>query len=110
LNNPVGNTPQEPTIQLYKCSNGHAFLHRRDLCPDCGKKLVETRTSARARLITHTVVRVKPGEGPLMLGIAETETGAKTLCVVEERPVKDGDGVTLVWKAGIYHAAFRSPR
>lgn len=109
MDEPAGDTPQGATIPLYECPNGHSFLHGRDLCPDCGKKLAETRTSASARLIACTVVRVKPGEGPLVLGIAETETGAKTLCVVEEQPVKDGDGVTLLWKDGIYHAASRSP-
>ena len=89
------------TIEVYTCPNGHAFFVTDDACPKCGEPLETTTAEPIARLISHTTVRVNPTGRPFVLGIAEIDNGAKTLCIVEGEL---SDLVVLRKHDGLYHA------
>ena len=77
-------------LHVFACPNGHAFFIERPECPTCGGPLAGTREPANARLLTHTTVRVNPTGRPFILGLAETRSGARTLCVLDaEHAVSD---------------------
>lgn len=92
-------------IFAWYCRNGHRWLYRHNHCPECGEPLAETSIASGARLVSHTVVRVNPTGRPIHLGIAETVSGATTLCIVTGRIRGNGrDRVRLVLHDGRYHA------
>jgi hypothetical protein len=63
------------------------------------------RIPARARLVAHTTVRVNPTGVPYRLGVAVTDRGAATLCVIEGEIRGNGrDRVTLVERNGRFYA------
>jgi uncharacterized OB-fold protein len=92
-------------IIAWFCRNGHRWLYGHNNCPDCGEPLAETLIASDARLISHTVVRVNPTGRPIRLGVAETASGATTLCIITGRIRGNGrDHVRLVLRDGRYHA------
>ncbi|MEJ2719957.1 MAG: hypothetical protein P8181_02285, partial [bacterium] len=84
---------------------GHAFLYAHSECPVCGRVTSQMESSPLARLLALTTVRVTPTGVPFRLGLAETNEGAKTLCIVDGNV--DGDDVTLYVEEGLYHAGPR---
>jgi uncharacterized OB-fold protein len=92
-------------IHAYRCRDGTLYLHPHHSCPACGGRLVRVRIDPRARLVSHTTVRVNPSGEPLRLGVAVTDAGAATLCIVEGSLRGHGrDRVRLVLRDGRYHA------
>ncbi len=81
----------------WRCGKGHVYLYPHDECPRCALALVPTRLGSMARLRSCTTVRVNPSGAPFRLGIAVTDEGASTLCIVEG-PVRGSgrDRVVLV--------------
>ena len=88
-------------IAIYVCENGHAFVVEHDTCPDCGASLARRSDAPSARLVTHTVVRVNPSGEPFRLGLAETASGARTLCIVDDDV--SGDEGELYARDGRFH-------
>ena len=81
----------------WRCPNGHLFLYPHEKCPRCSLALTPTRLGAKARLRSATTVRVNPSGAPFQLGIAVTDEGASTLCIVEGTVRGNGrDRVVLV--------------
>jgi uncharacterized OB-fold protein len=69
-------------IEAFRCPAGHCFLNRYPRCPACGDRLTALTIASTARLLTHTIVRVNPTGRPIALGIARTDCGAATLCII----------------------------
>jgi uncharacterized OB-fold protein len=98
-------------ITAWSCRNKHLWLYGHDVCPDCGGPLFETSVSSDARLVSHTVVRVNPTGFPIRLGVAETASGARTLCIITGGIRGNGrDRVRLVLRDGRYHALTTTSR
>ncbi len=74
----------QATIRIYGCKAGHACFTSGAGCPACGGTLTERAEPAQATLITQTIVRVNPSGEPFGLGLAETQSGARTLCLLDE--------------------------
>jgi len=95
-------------LVLRRCGNSHAFFFAFESCPLCGGKLEIFESAPDAELVSHTVVRVSPTGCPFALGLARTENGAQTLCIIEDgvdkNPEKD---VILAERGGLYYAARR---
>jgi uncharacterized OB-fold protein len=86
-------------------------LHEHDDCPNCGGRLAPARIINEAIVISHTVVRVNPTGSPIHLGVARTDAGATTLCVIHGKLRGNGhDRVRLVLRDGRYHALARGAR
>jgi len=98
-------------VVAYRCGNGCLWLYHHDDCPECGNLLVPTRIPNRATVIAHTVVRVNPSGSPVHLGIAKTNSGATTLCILRGQIRGNGrDRVRLVAIDGRFHALARGFR
>ena len=92
-------------INARRCPRGCLWLHGYKSCPGCGAATTAVKISARAALISHTVVRVNPSGAPITLGVARARGGAATLCIVEGNVRGNGyERVTLVLKNGRYRA------
>jgi len=100
--------PVETDLLLYSCPSGHAYFIRHAHCPECRLELAESRQPSTAVIVSQTTVRVNPAGPPFRLGVAKVESGAKTLCVIDET-VPDGDlvSVTLERRGDLYHALKR---
>jgi uncharacterized OB-fold protein len=95
---------RDARLTIYRCDEGHAFFYSHRDCPVCGKATRETSSPPEAKLISHTVVRVSPTGQQSHLGLAETEGGAKTLCIIDEGVDADRGDVIVYLKGGLYHA------
>ncbi|MCH7549224.1 MAG: hypothetical protein IH969_06800 [Candidatus Krumholzibacteriota bacterium] len=92
-------------LEGWSCRRGHAFLYSHECCPACGAELSPRRLRAHATLRSCTTVRVNPDGDPYRIGIAVTEQGARTLCMVEGKIRGNGrDRVQLVLREGRYVA------
>jgi uncharacterized OB-fold protein len=100
--------PSEPDLLLYRCPSGHAYFVKHARCPECDLELAESRQPPAAVIVSQTTVRVNPTGAPFRLGVAEVQSGAKTLCVIRET-VPEGDlvSVTLERRGDLYHALER---
>lgn len=86
-------------------------MHDHGKCPRCGGALSPARIGSGARIVSHTVVRVNPTGSPIHLGVARTDSGATTLCVIHGDIRGNGrDRVRLVVRDGRYHALARRAR
>jgi len=95
-----------PTLTLFKCGNSHTFFYPHNVCPECGNELIEIKSPNDAVLVSRTTVRVSPTGSPFELGLARVESGAKTLCIIEEGyGDTDTDEVVLFKKNGLFHAS-----
>ncbi|UCG52264.1 MAG: hypothetical protein JSW58_01535 [Candidatus Latescibacterota bacterium] len=94
-------------LTVFQCPTGHAFFYPHDVCPLCGTSLRETKSSPDAWLVSSTTVRVNPTGAPYLLGLAQVENGAKTLCIIDE-PIGDETPVVIYVKDGLYHARPRN--
>ena len=105
--NPRGN---DAKLTIHRCGEGHAFFHPHDQCPVCGGATHTEQVDAAATIISHTTVRVTPGGQQFRLGLAENDSGAKTLCIIDDGvDVDDGD-VIVYLEDGLYHATSRTKR
>jgi uncharacterized OB-fold protein len=97
-------------ISVQRCAGNHAFVFPHTACPTCGEALRRVLVAPAARLVAFTTVRVGPADGPFRLGIAELDTGPKTLCLLDDDLVgKDGEEVVLRFENGLYHAGRAAP-
>ncbi len=103
----IGERDRDRRLTIYRCSGGHSFLYPHTACPMCGNATREFESSSHARLVTYTTVRVTPTGQQLQLGLAQTEDGAKTLCIIDEDVEGDCVDVTLYLENDLYHARCR---
>ncbi len=89
-------------LNTYVCELAHAFLVEHDVCPECNGALARRADEPRATLVAHTVVRVNPSGRPFRLGLAITNSGARTLCIIDDGV--RGEEVELYAREGCFHA------
>jgi len=90
-------------LTVFVCAGGHAFfVSREGGCPRCGGPLTQSTEPAVARLVVTTTVRVTPSGRPFVLGLAQTRSGARTLCLVDEASA--GDAVQLALDGDCFRA------
>ncbi|MFC6719802.1 Zn-ribbon domain-containing OB-fold protein [Natrialbaceae archaeon GCM10025810] len=81
-----------------ECSNGHACLPPRNLCPDCGDSVLKRRSlPERGEIASHTTIRV-PGpefeaDAPYVLAVVSL--GSISLTGRVENVDPDGDEVAV---------------
>ena len=94
-------------LTIHRCGEGHAFFHPHGQCPVCGSATQTEQSGATATIIAHTTVRVTPNGQQFRLGLAENDSGAKTLCIIDDGvDVDDGD-VIVYFEDGLYHVRSR---
>lgn len=97
---------QDKGLLVLRCRRGHYFLSTHEECPACGAPLERHRTDPGATLIALTTVRVTPTGKPFRLGLARTDVGAKTLCIIDDNgDTEKNDRVVLVERDGLFYAS-----
>ena len=105
---PETSSSEFPPLQLYRCGSKHAFFRRYSECPLCGASTSGVREHPRATLISQTTVRMNPGGDPFRLGLAQTDYGARTLCIIETGVSHDENETVMLRRKGELYYAHRT--